>query len=128
MHTSHRVALVHSIHNNVLCLYHIDLRCDGEIPCRLLHLPVSRGLVLLKGNGLVPASSQIRNLRPCAMAIAHTRSRLMRGMQADPAMVPTPLNVHRLLITGVLLAAKLMDDNYFNNAYYAKVSALRSAC
>jgi hypothetical protein len=35
-------------------------------------------------------------------------------------MQPTPLNVHRLLITGVLLAAKLMDDNYFNNAYYAK--------
>ena len=37
-------------------------------------------------------------------------------------MQPTPLNVHRLLITGVLLAAKLMDDNYFNNAYYAKAS------
>ncbi len=40
-------------------------------------------------------------------------------------MAPTPLNVHRLLITGILLAAKLMDDNYFNNAYYAKVSAVR---
>ena len=39
-------------------------------------------------------------------------------------MAPTPLNVHRLLITGILLAAKLMDDNYFNNAYYAKVGVL----
>ena len=38
-------------------------------------------------------------------------------------MQPTSLNVHRLLITGVLLAAKLMDDNYFNNAYYAKASS-----
>ena len=44
-------------------------------------------------------------------------------VQVDSAMLPTPLNVHRLLITGILLAAKLMDDNYFNNAYYAKVSA-----
>ena len=43
-------------------------------------------------------------------------------------MVPTPLNVHRLLITGVLLAAKLMDDNYFNNAYYAKVSFISCLC
>lgn len=41
--------------------------------------------------------------------------------QADEAMRPVPLNVHRLMLTGVLLAAKLMDDHYYNNAYYAKV-------
>lgn len=42
-------------------------------------------------------------------------------LQEDPALQLSSLNVHRLAITGVLLAAKLMDDNYFNNTYYAKV-------
>ena len=55
------------------------------------------------------------------MFCEHVIAQLLRP-QVDSAMQPTPLNVHRLLITGVLLAAKLMDDNYFNNAYYAKAS------
>lgn len=33
----------------------------------------------------------------------------------------TPLSVHRVLITAVMLAAKFFDDQYFNNLYYAKV-------
>lgn len=43
-------------------------------------------------------------------------------VQADSALTPEPLNVHRMLTVGTMLAAKLMDDRYFNNAYYAKVS------
>lgn len=41
--------------------------------------------------------------------------------------MPGPLNVHRMLTVGILLAAKLMDDRYFNNAYYAKVSLILPA-
>mmetsp|Transcript_38808 Transcript_38808/g.121673 ORF Transcript_38808/g.121673 Transcript_38808/m.121673 type:complete len:289 (-) Transcript_38808:404-1270(-) len=36
----------------------------------------------------------------------------------------TALNVHRVVITSVLLAAKFFDDQYFNNAHYAKVGGL----
>eukprot|EP01036_Dinobryon_divergens_P025097 gene25097-33613_t len=36
----------------------------------------------------------------------------------------TELNVHRLLITGILLAAKFHDDLYYNNAFYAKLGGL----
>ncbi|XP_010552777.1 PREDICTED: cyclin-U3-1 [Tarenaya hassleriana] len=36
----------------------------------------------------------------------------------------TSLNVHRLLITSVMLAAKVLDDRYFNNAYYARVGGV----
>ena len=36
----------------------------------------------------------------------------------------TELNIHRVLITAVLLAAKFFDDQYFNNAHYAKVGGL----
>jgi len=36
----------------------------------------------------------------------------------------TALNVHRVLITAVMLAAKFFDDQYFNNLYYAKVGGV----
>jgi hypothetical protein len=36
----------------------------------------------------------------------------------------TELNVHRVIITAVLLAAKFFDDAYYNNAYYAKVGGV----
>ncbi|CAN8280410.1 unnamed protein product [Cochlearia groenlandica] len=35
-----------------------------------------------------------------------------------------PLNVHRLVITSVMLAAKVFDDRYYNNAYYARVGGV----
>lgn len=34
------------------------------------------------------------------------------------------LNVHRIIITAVMLAAKFFDDQYYNNAYYAKVGGV----
>ncbi|XP_057960495.1 cyclin-U4-1 [Malania oleifera] len=36
----------------------------------------------------------------------------------------TSLNVHRFLITSVMVAAKFMDDECYNNAYYAKVGGV----
>lgn len=36
----------------------------------------------------------------------------------------TPLNVHRLLVTSVMLSAKVFDDRYYNNAYYARVGGV----
>jgi hypothetical protein len=36
----------------------------------------------------------------------------------------TDLNVHRVVITSIMLAAKFFDDQYFNNAYYAKVGGV----
>ncbi|KEH23761.1 putative cyclin [Medicago truncatula] len=38
----------------------------------------------------------------------------------------TSLNVHRLLITSIMLAAKFMDDAFFNNAYYARVGGVKT--
>jgi hypothetical protein len=36
----------------------------------------------------------------------------------------TSLNVHRIVITAVMLAAKYFDDQYYNNAYYARVGGV----
>ena len=40
------------------------------------------------------------------------------------SFVLSELNVHRVVITAVLLAAKFFDDAYYNNAYYAKVGGV----
>ncbi|KAL5701814.1 hypothetical protein ACHQM5_027111 [Ranunculus cassubicifolius] len=37
------------------------------------------------------------------------------------------LNVHRILITSVMVAAKFIDDKYFNNAYYARVGGVSTS-
>ncbi|CAH9073916.1 unnamed protein product [Cuscuta europaea] len=39
----------------------------------------------------------------------------------------TSINVHRLLITSVMVAAKFIDDAFFNNAYYARVGGVSTA-
>ncbi|GAB4840772.1 hypothetical protein Ancab_021534 [Ancistrocladus abbreviatus] len=36
----------------------------------------------------------------------------------------TSFNVHRLLITSITVAAKFIDDAFFNNAYYARVGGV----
>lgn len=47
-----------------------------------------------------------------------------RIIQSNPNFVVNSLNIHRLLITSVMISAKFFDDQYFNNAYYAKVGGV----
>ncbi|RLN95000.1 hypothetical protein BBJ28_00020271, partial [Nothophytophthora sp. Chile5] len=51
----------------------------------------------------------------------------MDRLHQRQGVVLTELNVHRVLITSVVLAAKFFDDHYFNNAYYAKVGGVPCA-
>jgi len=44
--------------------------------------------------------------------------------KVDAALTLCNLNVHRLLVTAVMLAAKFHDDIYYTNAYYAQVGGL----
>ncbi|KAI4369401.1 hypothetical protein MLD38_017843 [Melastoma candidum] len=39
----------------------------------------------------------------------------------------TSLNIHRLLITGTLIASKFIDDKGYNNAHFAKVGGVSTA-
>jgi len=47
-----------------------------------------------------------------------------RIIQNNPNFIVSSLNLHRLLITGVMLAAKFYDDQYYNNAYFGKVGGV----
>ncbi len=42
-------------------------------------------------------------------------------------LILTPLNVHRLLITCIMMTAKYNDDLFYNNAYYAKLGEEKSS-
>lgn len=49
-----------------------------------------------------------------------------RLVRANPDFMITELNVHRLLVTSAMLAAKFFDDYYYNNSYYARVGGISS--
>ncbi|CAN0916006.1 CYCU4-1 [Linum grandiflorum] len=65
------------------------------------------------------------NCSPSCFVVAYVY--LDRFVQKQPSLPITSLNVHRLLITSVLLSVKFMDDIYYNNAYYAKVGGISRA-
>lgn len=80
-------------------------------------------------------------LRPPSISIGDYCSRIYKYASCSPecfvlalvfidrliqrnSLLLTSLNVHRIIITAVMLAAKFFDDAYFNNAYYAKVGGV----
>ncbi|RDX99278.1 Cyclin-U4-1 [Mucuna pruriens] len=62
------------------------------------------------------------NCSPSCFIVAYVY--LDRFTQKQPSLPINSFNVHRLLITSVMVAAKFMDDLYYNNAYYAKVGGI----
>jgi len=68
---------------------------------------------------------RIAKYAKCSPAcFAHSMVHMLKLAQQDPSFAPTRLNVHRLVLTGVLISAKFLDDRYFNNAFYAKVGGV----
>lgn len=47
-----------------------------------------------------------------------------RVIKKHPTII-SPLSVHRLVMTGMVLAAKFQDDQFYQNSFYAKVGGLR---
>ncbi|XP_022737037.1 cyclin-U4-1-like [Durio zibethinus] len=62
------------------------------------------------------------NCSPSCFVVAYVY--LDRFVQMQPSLPINSFNVHRLLITSVLVSAKFMDDMFYNNAYYAKVGGI----
>ncbi|PON60015.1 Cyclin [Parasponia andersonii] len=62
------------------------------------------------------------NCSPSCFVVAYVY--LDRFTQSQPLLPINSFNVHRLLITSVMVSAKFMDDMYYNNAYYAKVGGI----
>mmetsp|Transcript_24571 Transcript_24571/g.54725 ORF Transcript_24571/g.54725 Transcript_24571/m.54725 type:complete len:208 (+) Transcript_24571:114-737(+) len=49
-----------------------------------------------------------------------------RIVKLHPEFTICSLNIHRLLVTSAILAAKFFDDIYYSNAYYARVGGVRT--
>ncbi|XP_057497875.1 cyclin-U4-1-like [Actinidia eriantha] len=62
------------------------------------------------------------NCSPSCFVVAYVY--LDRFVQRQPSLPINSFNVHRLLITSVVVAVKFMDDRNYNNAYYAKVGGI----
>ncbi|XP_075477920.1 cyclin-U4-1-like [Primulina tabacum] len=62
------------------------------------------------------------NCSPSFYVVAYVY--LDRFTQRQPELQINSYNVHRLLITSVMVSSKFMDDRYYNNAYHAKVGGI----
>jgi len=49
-----------------------------------------------------------------------------RILKLHESFTVSVLNIHRLLITSVMLAAKFFDDVYYSNAFYARVGGVKT--
>jgi hypothetical protein len=49
-----------------------------------------------------------------------------RALERNPSLAITDLNVHRLLLAATIVAAKIQDDDYYSNEYYAKVGGVNT--
>lgn len=50
-----------------------------------------------------------------------------RVVHRHPESLVVSLNVHRLLVTSVMVASKMLDDVHYNNAFYARVGGITNA-
>lgn len=50
-----------------------------------------------------------------------------RLVHAHPNSLVVSLNVHRLLVTSLMVAAKMLDDVHHNNAFYARVGGVSNS-
>uniref|UniRef100_A0A7N0RJM9 Cyclin n=1 Tax=Kalanchoe fedtschenkoi TaxID=63787 RepID=A0A7N0RJM9_KALFE len=50
-----------------------------------------------------------------------------RLVHRHPQSLVVSLNVHRLLLTSVMVASKILDDEHYNNAFYARVGGVSNA-
>ncbi|KAJ1902106.1 cyclin-like protein interacting with PHO85 [Kickxella alabastrina] len=60
----------------------------------------------------------------CLLATLVCVDRISRAQMLRPALAVSPMNIHRLLISAIVVAHKFNSDVFFNNARYAKVGGL----
>ncbi|KAK7817021.1 cyclin-u1-1 [Quercus suber] len=50
-----------------------------------------------------------------------------RLVHRHPDSLVISLNVHRLLVTSIMVASKMLDDEHYNNAFFARVGGVSNA-
>ncbi|KAM0952312.1 putative cyclin [Dioscorea sansibarensis] len=50
-----------------------------------------------------------------------------RMVHKDPGSLVVSLNVHRVVLTSVMVASKVLDDAHYNNSFFARVGGVSNA-
>ncbi|KAJ1964985.1 cyclin-like protein interacting with PHO85 [Dipsacomyces acuminosporus] len=58
------------------------------------------------------------------IAILVYLDRISKAQSHRPSLAPSPYNIHRLIITAIVVAHKFNSDIFFNNARYSKVGGV----
>jgi len=61
---------------------------------------------------------------PCSKECYFVALVFLDRIMENSSLLVTERNLHRLLITSIMISAKLLDDETFNNGYYSKVGGL----
>lgn len=118
-------------------------RPDSEVRSRLV-TALARVLAQLASLGRKPqVATGFHAVRPSPLSIHEYLERIAnfyvcsdeclvlglvyidRLMKLQPQFVVSPLSIHRLLATSMMVAAKFFDDSFFVNSYYARVAGVR---
>lgn len=65
------------------------------------------------------------NCSPSCFVVAYVY--IDRLVHAHPNSLVVSLNIHRLLVTSLMVAAKMLDDMHHNNAFYARVGGVSNS-
>ncbi|KAK7261067.1 hypothetical protein RIF29_27370 [Crotalaria pallida] len=65
------------------------------------------------------------NCSPSCFVVAYVYMDRLTHRHPDSLVIS--LNVHRLLVTSVMVASKMLDDEHYNNAVYARVGGVTNA-
>lgn len=69
--------------------------------------------------------ARLRKYAHCSESVfVHALALLRRLASLDYRLQISPYNVHRLMITAVMISAKFLDHAWFTSSYYAKVGGI----
>lgn len=71
--------------------------------------------------------SRIVNFTNCSRSVfVNALIYLDRIKQSDPRLAISEMNVHRVLMTSVVLSVKFLEDELYQNSYFAKVGGIQT--
>ncbi|KAL1345744.1 hypothetical protein HN51_019445 [Arachis hypogaea] len=65
------------------------------------------------------------NCSPSCFVVGYVYIDRLTHLHPDSLVIS--LNIHRLLVTSVMIASKMLDDEHYNNAVYARVGGVSNA-
>ncbi|MCL7031740.1 hypothetical protein MKW94_017553 [Papaver nudicaule] len=96
--------------------------CEGKKTLKLFHGVRAPSMSIAK---YLERIYKYTNCSPSCLVVGYVY--IDRLLHRHPDSLVLSLNVHRLLVTSVMVASKVLDDEHYNNAVYARVGGVSNA-